>query len=240
LLTARRAAPAPTILHLDDAGRHRPLYRQGPLAAAMRFLDRDHPGVHVLTVDLRGWGDTAPAMYPYEMAGWGSLDRYVAYATAALGDPVMAMRIRDALAALAWLRTRPEVDPGRVVVTASGLGGLVALHVAAIDDRLAGIVAWDGLSSFRSLIAAERYPWPADAFLPGALEHYDLPELASALPVPVHVHGLRDGAGQAADEIECGAWRAAANLTVSTVGQPFDLPGVVASLACRDDTRCRR
>lgn len=181
---------------------------------------------------LRGWGDTAPAMYPYEMAGWGSLDRYTAYATAALGDPLMAMRVRDALAALAWLRTRPEVAPDRIVLTGSGLGGAVALHVAAIDADIAGVVVLDGLSSFHSLLAATHYPWPADAFVPGVLRHYDLPQLAAAIPAPVHLHNLRDGAGHAADEAECAAWRAAGNVSFA---QPFHLPDVVTALAATRD-----
>ncbi len=231
LLTTRSGEPAATILHLDDAGRHRLLDRQGALCVAMRFLDRDRPGFNLLTVDLRGWGDTAPAMYPYEMAGWGGLDRYAAYATAALGDPLMAMRIRDALAALAWLRARPEVAPARIVLTGSGVGAIVALQVAAIDADLAGVVGLDGLSSFRSLIAAERYPWPADVFLPGVLRHYDLPELAAAIPAPIHLHNLCDGAGQAADEGELRVWHAIPNATVSSEAKPFPLAECMATMA---------
>jgi hypothetical protein len=206
LLTARSAHRSPAILHLDDAGRHRLLHRQGLLTGAMGFFRNDGGACHLFAVDLRGWGDTAPAMHPYELAGWGSVDRYLAYSTAALGDPVMAMRIRDALGALAWLRTRPDVEQQRIVITGSGLGGLVALHVAAIDGELAGAVTWDGLASFRSLIAAERYPWPADAFLPRVLEYYDLPQLAAAIACPVRLHGLRDGAGQPASPADLAAY----------------------------------
>jgi dienelactone hydrolase len=219
-LTARRDTPTPAILHIDDAGRHRLLHRQGLLTAAIRFLDRDRPGAHLLSVDLRGWGDTAPGMHPYEMAGWGSVDRALAYTTAALGDPVMAMRIRDALAALAWVRARPEVDPARIILTASGLGSLVALHVAAIAGAVAGVVAWEGLSSFRSLLAADHYPWPADAFLPNALRHYDLPDLAGALPCPVRLFGLRDGQGQPADERERAQYQASPSVVVSPGSEP--------------------
>ncbi len=207
LLTGCGGEPAPTILHLDDAGRHRLLHRGGPLTRTIHFIDRACQVFNLFTVDLRGWGDTAPAMYPYEMAGWGGLDRYAAYATAALGDPIMAMRIRDALAALAWLRARPEVDHARIVITGSGAGAIVALHVAAIDGGLAGVVTMQGLSSFRSLIAAEHYPWPADAFLPNALKHYDLPDLANALSCPAHFLGLRAGDGAPAAGAELAVYR---------------------------------
>lgn len=39
--------------------------RLSTLAAAARFFASDRPVFNLLTVDLRGWGDTAPAMYPY-------------------------------------------------------------------------------------------------------------------------------------------------------------------------------
>ena len=35
------------------------------------------------------------------------------------------------------LRQRPEIDPDRIVVGGHGMGGVVALHVAAIDGKSA-------------------------------------------------------------------------------------------------------
>lgn len=184
----------PTLLHFDDAGRHRLLHRQGPLARAIRFTE-ECAGLNLLTVDLRGWGDTAVSVYPYELAGWGGTDRFAAYMSAALGDSVMAMRIRDGLASLAWLRTRPETNSARIVVTGGGLGGIVALHVAAIAGDVAGVATWDMLWSIESLLAAEKYSWPADAFIPNILVYYDLPELAAALSCPVRIFNPLDGGG---------------------------------------------
>ena len=180
-LLLAEAGTRSAVLHLDDSGRNRALYRHGVLARAIRFLERDQPGLAALTVDLRGWGDSTPAVYPYEMAAWGGLDRYVAYASAALGDPVMSMRVRDALAALAYLRARPEVDAEAIVVTGCGLGGVIAMFAAAIDGEVAGVVTWDVLVSFRALLEEEAYTWPADAFMPNVLRHFDLPELAASL-----------------------------------------------------------
>lgn len=233
LLTARRQGAAAAVLHLDEAGRYHSLYRQGLLATALGFLGEERPDVHLLTVDLRGWGDTVPAMAPYEMASWGSLDRYLAYATTALGDPVLAMRTRDALAALTWLRARPEVDPAQVLLTGAGLGSVVALHVAAIDGDVAGVVGWGGLASFRSLIEAESYPWPADAFLPRVLQHYDLPELAGALSCPVRLFTLREGDGKPATEATCALYQRYPHVAATGGGDPA---GIVQAIrqALRD------
>jgi dienelactone hydrolase len=218
-LAAGGAGPAHTaILHFDDRGRNRLLYRHGPIARAAGFLEHDGPWRAVLSVDLRGWGDSAPAVYPYEMAGWGGIDRYVAYATAALGDPVLAMRMRDGLAGLAFLRGQPGIDAARIVVSGCGLGGVVALHVAAMaassDAQVYGVVAWDMPSSFRMLVEAEHYTWPADAFLPNVLLHYDLPELAAALRCRVALINPLDNAGAALSAEAVAALNAACGKTV--------------------------
>lgn len=194
LLPVKR--PAGAILHFDAEHRNRLIQGQGPLARAAGFLNGTEAGVNLLSVDLRGWGDTSPALYPYEMAGWGSVDRTLAYMSNALGDPLLAMRIRDGLAALSYLRSRTEVVAERIVVTGSGLAGIVALHVAAIDGKVAGVVIWDCLASFESLLEVDRYPWPADVFLPRVLLRYDLPHLAQSLSTRVVVLRPLDGAGQ--------------------------------------------
>ena len=188
----------PLLLHYDDRQRHKPLYHGGILTQAIGFLDRDRPETHVsyLGVDLRGWGDSAPGMYPYEIASWGATDRTLAYMTAALGDPLMSMRIRDGLAALAYARSRAEVDADRIIVSGRGLGGVVALHVAAIDGDVRGVLLWESLVSFISLLRVSDYTWPAEAFIPGVLQSYDLPELVGALSCAVRVLKPLDGRGE--------------------------------------------
>ena len=127
--------------------------------------------------------------------GWGGIDRYMAYASAALGDSVMAMRIRDGLASLKYLRSRSEVDSDKIIISGCGLGGIVALHLAAIDGKVHGVVVWDCLVSFKFLLEAETYTWPADTFIPNVLLHYDLPELVAALPMSSLVLRPLDGTG---------------------------------------------
>ena len=223
--------PAPAILHFDDQGRNRLLYRHGLLAQAMDFLDRDAAGASVMAVDLRGWGDSAPAMGPYEMAGWGGVDRTLAYMSNALGDPLMSMRIRDGLAALAYLRTRLEIKPNHVVVTGCGQGGIVALHVAAIDEAVHAAVIWDTLASFRILLESERYVWPADVFVPNVLLHYDLPDLAGACSCPVHALNPLDAMGQRLSPVDIDSLNRSAGRAMFKTG-PDDGAVVAVLKAC--------
>ncbi|MBN2307502.1 MAG: hypothetical protein JXR94_00940 [Candidatus Hydrogenedentes bacterium] len=184
LVPAREGWAGAGLLYFDERGRWTDLRRQGMLAGVSGFLDEGTDGPAVLTVDLRGWGDSRPADTKYDLAGWGARERWISYVSAALGDHVMAMRIRDGLSALAYLRTRPEIEPDRVVVGGHGLGGVIALHVAAIDGGTAGAFTIDSLASFESLAAAPSYAWSHEAFLPNVLCHYDLPELAAGLAAP--------------------------------------------------------
>ena len=194
--------PSSAALHFDDQHRDRLLYKNGLLARVARFGNRDKPARSVLSVDLRGWGDTASAVFPYEVSGWGGIDRYLAYTSAALGDSIMGMRIRDGLAVLSYLRSREEVDTHRILVTGAGLGGIVAPHVAAIDASVAGAVAWDCPVEIADLVATEDYSWPAETFIPNMLKHYDLPDLAASIPAVVRVINPLNGAGRSLSDVE--------------------------------------
>ena len=172
------------VLYFDDRGRWTDLRTHGPLARTSHFIEEGSDGPAVMSADLRGWGDSRPADLRYDMAGWGCRARWLAYVSAALGDPVLAMRIRDGLSALAYLRSREEIDPKRIVVGGRGMGGVVALHVAAVDAAVAGVFCLEGLASFESLATSRSYAWSPEAFFPNVLKHYDLPELTAALAIP--------------------------------------------------------
>lgn len=48
--------------------------------------------------------------------------------------------VHDALAAIALLRTQPEIDPKRIYVLGLGTGGFIAPRIAADDGHLAGLI----------------------------------------------------------------------------------------------------
>lgn len=218
------------VLYFDDRGRWTDMRRHGLLAQLSEFFNEKTKGPAVLTVDLRGWGDSAPAETPYDIAGWAAPERWVSYVSAALGDPIFAMRVRDGLAALAWLRAHPAVDPQRLVVGGRGMGGLVALHVGAVDGRVAGVFSLDAPATFESLATSPDYAWPLDAFLPHVLRHYDIPELAAACAAPVLIANPLDALKETmSPEVAAAAYRSAAE-----GNQGFRLaPGAEADAALR-------
>jgi len=187
------------LLYFDDRGRWTDLRKDGMLASVTRFTNEKTDGPAVLTVDLRGWGDTRNADMPYDIAGWADRSRWTAYVSAALGDSVLAMRIRDGLAALAYLRGRDEIDPARIVVGGRGMGAVVALHVAAIDRNVAGAFALEGLASFLDLATSQEYAWSHEDFLCGVLRAYDIPDLARGIAAPVLIVNPLDAQKKALD-----------------------------------------
>ncbi len=173
------------VLFFDDRGRWSELRQQGRLAQMIRFLDRSQPGFACLTVDLRGWGDTTPADAPYEIPVWGHRERWISYVSAALGDPILSGRIRDACAAYHYLQNRPEIDLTRIVVAGQGMGAVVAMHLAALMPRAAGVVAIQPPASFKQLATAPDYSWSPEAFWPEVLKYYDLPDLVEYIQCPL-------------------------------------------------------
>ncbi len=77
-------------------------------------------GYATLRIDYRGWG--ASAGEPR-----GQIDP--------------SQQVEDVRSALSWLASQPEVDSDRLALWGAGLGGGVALEVAALDQRVRGAVA---------------------------------------------------------------------------------------------------
>jgi len=222
------------VLYFDDRGRWTDLRVDGPLAQIAGFIQKDTDGPAVLSVDLRGWGDTRPADTRYDLAGWAHRERWIEYVTASMGDSILAMRVRDGLAALAYLRSRPEIDPAKIVVGGHGMGGAVALHVAALDPAVEGVLSLDGLATFESLAVSEGYTWPPDAFFPGVLRYYDLPELAASLGRPVLIAAPRDAMQAPLDGAAASALYLGDKVRVETDNSPALLREYIRAVVSSD------
>lgn len=61
----------------------------------------------------------------------------------------------DALAAVAYLRTRPEVDPDRIALLGHSEGVRIAMLAAALDHDLAGLILMSGAADTRAAARAQ-------------------------------------------------------------------------------------
>ncbi len=124
-----RKGKAPAVLYIDGRGKSRdarPGGRVEKIAAQ---------GNVVLTIDVRGCGETAA----HKPSRYWHPEYSIAYLALHLGRCLLGQRVEDAREGLEALAARPEVDPARLSVVGIERGGPVALHLAAMDRRIAEV-----------------------------------------------------------------------------------------------------
>jgi hypothetical protein len=108
--------------------------------------DRDEASV-ALPEGYRPFRDIADTLARRGIAVLRLDDRGVGGSDAGPDTATSADFAADVRAALAWLRTRPEIDPARLGLVGHSEGGIIAPMVAAGDQRLRGIVLIAGTAS---------------------------------------------------------------------------------------------
>lgn len=171
--------PVPFVIYAGEWGK-----RQGIHSGLIEELVR--AGYGVLAIDVRGVGETAASDFE---AATNSL---------MMDRPLFGQRVLDVIRAVDFIWERcyiaPQIDKGRLVVMGEGVGGMWALYAAALDGRVAAVVARDTLCTYGDLLKhSVRYP--ASVYLFNVLNQLDLAHvIASCAPRPVYlrpVDGLR-------------------------------------------------
>ncbi len=91
-----------------------------------------------------------------------------------LGRTLWGMFVRDDQVALDYLCSRPEVDPSRIGATGMSMGSTRAWWLAAVDDRVAAVVAVACLTRYQNLIAhGELRQHGVYYFANGLLRYFD-------------------------------------------------------------------
>jgi hypothetical protein len=165
-----------------------------------------------MAVDVRGRGDTTPRTNGRPHPAMDA-ESFLAYEAMILGRPLFGMRMRDAQVAIDYLTARPDVRPDGVALAGWGAGGLLVLHLAAVDARVRAVATVDGLTSYRSLVEHEHYRFPTGAIVPGVVRGPDSPEGYEVDELAAGIAGGADG----------GAARPVLRLrNVDHLGQPVD------------------
>ncbi len=108
----------------------------------------------------------------------------------------LGVRLDDAVHATDWLAARPDVDPRAISVYGLGALGPVALHLGAIDDRVAAIYADNSLTAFRMAVDQPIQRELPEVLPPGVLRRYELGDLTlAAFPRPVTFVNPTDAVG---------------------------------------------
>ncbi|MDE1987939.1 MAG: acetylxylan esterase [Alphaproteobacteria bacterium] len=108
----------------------------------------------------------------------------LALRTLLVGRTIIGLRIDQTLQAVDWLSA--QHDAGSVAVYGVGALGPVALHAAALDDRIRSIYLQDTQVSYLTSVENPISRGLPEIALPGILQKYDLPDLMIAVaPRPV-------------------------------------------------------
>jgi dienelactone hydrolase len=135
----------------------------GPLE---KRVNDGHP---VVAVDLRGFGETAPERKSPFGADWEE-----AFLGILLNRPLLGRRVHDLLAV-------NEGMGGECLLVASGAAVPAALHAAALDSRIPEVTLERGILSWSAVVKARITQNQLSSVVPGALQAYDLPDLAAMI-----------------------------------------------------------
>jgi dienelactone hydrolase/lysophospholipase L1-like esterase len=120
------------------------------------------------------------------------------------GRTLWGMFVRDDQVALDYLCARPEVDPARVGATGMSMGSTRAWWLAAVDERVAAVVAVACFTRYQNLIAhGELRQHGVYYFVDGLLKHFDTEGvLALVAPRPLLALTGELDAGSPADGVK--------------------------------------
>jgi len=158
---------------------------------AVRRLVND--GYTVVVPEVRGSGAT-------RVKDMNSVALY----SMALGKHLFSSRIYDLQRVLDYLRSQPEYARMGLKVWGEGMReGLMALYLAAVDERVADVVSSHGLVSYQNIVDANGLP-DFDYYVPGILKYADVAEFIGTIAPrrvvvnePVDINGKPVGVQEA-------------------------------------------
>jgi dienelactone hydrolase len=131
-------------------------------------------GYAVLAIEILGFGRRREA--PYPASPDASSCQTLSGTALMLGQTMAGWRVYDAMRAIDYLETRPEVDEKRIGAMGISGGGLNALYVAALDTRVRATVVSGFLNTFRDSMIGVHHC--IDNFIPGLLLDAEMSDIA--------------------------------------------------------------
>ena len=156
-------------LYLHDDGKAADAAAGGAIENIVR------EGTLVVSVDLRGQGETRSGKRDEQLGDWKTY--YLAYL---LGKSLTGMRVEDAFAArhFASVYQSDKNEPRPVHLIGVGQAGVVALHAAALRPELfASVTLRNTPHDWASVVRQTNPAGQLDSTIHGVLEVYDLPDL---------------------------------------------------------------
>jgi len=143
----------------------KPLNARGPLPAVVTITgsgQQDRDEYIPLVGGLRVFRQVADTLSRVGIAVLRLDDRGLGASTGSFANSNTADFADDTRAALAYLRSRPDIDPNRLALVGHSEGGMIAPMVAATDPKLRAIAIMAGPADKMIDIILEQNKWVAD------------------------------------------------------------------------------
>jgi dienelactone hydrolase len=128
-ISGRRPAHLNVIGHAAD-GKANERYQRMSIAQAKN-------GFVVFTIDQLGQGERLVKQYEGFDSAPGNAHRIIGIQAFISGTHVFNIMVWDAIRAIDYLVSRPEVDPGKICMTGSSGGGMMTTYILPLDNRIA-------------------------------------------------------------------------------------------------------
>ena len=158
----------------------------------------------VLLVNPRGMGETDPGEGDQRRGSPFGHDVKEAFLSMHLARPLLGQRVTDILAVLEGFKAGSGSNSGFRLIGV-GAAGPIVLHAAWLDDKgsIKEVVLERSLVSWGEVVANGISRDQLGNVVPGALQVYDLPDLAARLaPRPLRIQAPVDAMGQPISEAE--------------------------------------
>jgi dienelactone hydrolase len=169
VLVPRKDGRFPLVIRLDGGGK-----AEGRTAAAGPVA----AGKMVVSLDLRGTGETAPGAPATKRPDYLGAEWKEAFLSLHLSRPLLGQRLGEVLSVV---RAPPTPALPGPELHAVGAAGPVALHAAALDPRIKSLTLERSILSWTAVVKAGISHNQLSNAVPGALAVYDLPDLAATL-----------------------------------------------------------
>lgn len=156
-------------VYLHEAGKLGDTEEDGPIEELIS------EGYAVVTVDLRGQGETGIGKRDATLTDWKTY-----YLNYLLGKSLVGLRVEDALAVADFVAfyQKKRDSPRKVHLVGVGHAGIVALHAAALNPELfASVTLKQTPESWASVVRLKSPAGHLDSTVHGVLGVYDLPDL---------------------------------------------------------------
>lgn len=183
LLPKGATAPLPTILCLHGHGYGVDAIvgldgKGGPLKGKEYQnsfgLQAVRHGYAVLAIEVLGFGRRREG--EFEGGSRASSCQTLSGTALMVGQTMAGWRVYDAIRALDYLETRPEVDQQRIGAMGISGGGLNTLYLTAVDERVSAAMVSGFMNTFRDSLMAIVHC--VDNFVPGLLQDAEMTDVA--------------------------------------------------------------